>query len=287
MTGSPALDPDLAAEPDPGPAHQAGDPGPAVEQRGQVAGGVADLAGQHRVPLHRTDLDHPHPALDGGLARLVDRADRGDVGRRDRPVVTAGAGQRLGLGLGRGGGGQPRPSGAAARRPRRAARGRGSATRAPVPSRTAWRSCSTCSRFCTSNGMIVAAAFGTRLTTPAILSAVRSCSSRPSSEKLRRGRIAVTCVPGASASWLTSSAAHRVSLPVGAVDELERDAAVRQPGGAQPLRLLAVDDEVHGAHRGGPQALRVPQRGQGGQVEVVDEDDDDPAGVVRLARSHA
>ncbi len=63
---------------------------------------------------------------------------------------------------------------------------------------------------------MVAAALGTRLTTPAILSAVRSCSSRPSSgEKLRRGRIAVTWVPGASASWLTSSAAHRVSLRSG------------------------------------------------------------------------
>ena len=67
------------------------------------------------------------------------------------------------------------------------------------------------SRSVTSNGMMVAAALGTRLTTPAILSAVRSCSSRPSSgEKLRRGRIAVTWVPGVAASWVTSSAAARV-----------------------------------------------------------------------------
>jgi hypothetical protein len=63
--------------------------------------------------------------------------------------------------------------------------------------------------------MMVAAAFGTRLTTPAILSAVRSCRSRPSSEKLRRGKIAVTCVPGVSASWLTRSAAALVSLRSG------------------------------------------------------------------------
>ena len=64
---------------------------------------------------------------------------------------------------------------------------------------------------------MVAAALGTRLTTPAILSAVRSCSSRPSSgEKLRRGRITVTWVPGVAASWLTSSAAARVSLRSGA-----------------------------------------------------------------------
>src|SRR6266702_2702109 len=49
-----------------------------------------------------------------------------------------------------------------------------------------------------------------------ILSAVRSCRSLPrSGEKLRLGRIAVTCVPGTSASWLTRSAAHRVSLRSG------------------------------------------------------------------------
>ena len=63
---------------------------------------------------------------------------------------------------------------------------------------------------------MVAAALGTRLTTPAILSAVRSCSSRPSSgEKLRLGKIAVTCVPGVSASRLTSSTAARFSLRSG------------------------------------------------------------------------
>ena len=32
----------------------------------------------------------------------------------------------------------------------------------------------------------------------------------------------------------------------------------------------------------GPHALRVPQRGHGGQVEVIDEDDDHPAAVVPL-----
>ena len=62
---------------------------------------------------------------------------------------------------------------------------------------------------------MVAAAFGTRLTTPAILSAVRSCSSVARSEKLRLGKIAVTCVPVCSASRLTSSAAHLVSLRSG------------------------------------------------------------------------
>jgi len=48
---------------------------------------------------------------------------------------------------------------------------------------------------------MVAAAFGSRLTTKAMESAVRSCISRPSSgEKLRRGKITVTRVPGFSAS---------------------------------------------------------------------------------------
>src|ERR1700748_503950 len=82
----PALDPDRAAEPDPGPAFDAGDVRAAVEQRGQVPGGVADLAGQHRVPLHRPDLDHADPALDGDLARLVARADRGDIRAREWEV---------------------------------------------------------------------------------------------------------------------------------------------------------------------------------------------------------
>jgi hypothetical protein len=54
--------------------------------------------------------------------------------------------------------------------------------------------------------MIVAAASGIRLTAAAILSAVRSCSSRPmSGEKPRRGSTTVTWVPGTSASRRTSS----------------------------------------------------------------------------------
>jgi hypothetical protein len=76
----------------------------------------------------------------------------------------------------------------------------------------ACRSDSTRTRRCTSNGMMVAAASGMLLTTAAILSAVRSCSSRPSSgEKLRRGRITVTCVPGTWACSQTRSAEARVS----------------------------------------------------------------------------
>ena len=48
---------------------------------------------------------------------------------------------------------------------------------------------------------------------------------------------------------------------VGAVHELQGDAAVRQPGGAQPFGLLAVEDEVDRADRGGAQALGVAQGG--------------------------
>ena len=61
-------------------------------------------------------------------------------------------------------------------------------------------------------GMIVIATLGTRLTTPAILSAVRPCSSPPGGgEKLRPGKITVTWAPGDSASRRTRSLAHRVS----------------------------------------------------------------------------
>ena len=72
---------------------------------------------------------------------------------------------------------------------------------------------------------------------------------------------------------------------VGHVDEVQGDA----PVGAGPLlpqlvRPDAVDDEVHRADAGGPQAPRVPQRGQGGQVEAVHEDEDGAPGVVRRGR---
>ena len=75
-----------------------------------------------------------------------------------------------------------------------------------APVRAACRSSSTRTRLSTSNGMMVAAAFGMRLIAAAILSAVRSCSIRPrNAEKLRRGSTTVTWVPGCSASRWTSS----------------------------------------------------------------------------------
>jgi len=73
-----------------------------------------------------------------------------------------------------------------------------------------WRAARASTRLRTSNGTIVATACGMLLITPAILSAVRSCSSRPSrGEKDRRGSTTVTLVPGCSTSRLTSSADAR------------------------------------------------------------------------------
>jgi hypothetical protein len=51
------------------------------------------------------------------------------------------------------------------------------------------------------DGGMMIATLGTRLTTPAILSAMRPCSSPPvCGEKLRPGKITLTCAPGDSAS---------------------------------------------------------------------------------------
>src|SRR5262249_40254238 len=94
----PVLDADRALEPDPRAAHDARDVRAAVEQRGERAGAVGDLAGQHRVLLHRPDLDDADPALAAVLARLADRADRGDAGCRGRRVALRPA---LAIGLAR------------------------------------------------------------------------------------------------------------------------------------------------------------------------------------------
>jgi hypothetical protein len=57
---------------------------------------------------------------------------------------------------------------------------------------------------------MIAAAFGSQLTTKAMESVVRSCMIRTSSgEKLRRGKIKVTRMPGFSGAYATSSTAPR------------------------------------------------------------------------------
>ncbi len=257
MTGPSGRSPTGPPEAHPGAADDARDVGPAVEQRGQVAGGVGDIHGQDRVPLDRPDLHRADPALDRGPPRLHQRSDRGGPGGRRGPVVagliTGGRGRgwlvrpvpppaqhpaqpgrsvedrgqpgrRVRVGAGRTAvgacpgplgphGGLVAPGSVALRilaggfppcvvPARDLGRiGRGAATaaaRSPLAASSAspwmcvlpaavrsacaiWRACSTCSLLCTSNGTMVAAACGIRLTTAAILSAVRSCSSRPSS----------------------------------------------------------------------------------------------------------
>src|SRR6185437_9082581 len=69
-----------AGEPDAATADQAGDVRPAVEHRGEVAGRVVDLHGEHRVALDRADLHDPDLALHRDLP-AGDGADRGDAGR--------------------------------------------------------------------------------------------------------------------------------------------------------------------------------------------------------------
>src|ERR1700733_796153 len=82
----------------------------------------------------------------------------------------------------------------------------------------------------TSNGMMVAAADGTRLTTRAIRSAVWSCSSRPASTGEGRGGLG-RGEPGGGVG----------QPPVGAVRQLQRDPGTR----LQPLRSeLAGPDAV-------------------------------------------
>ena len=256
MTGAPPLIPtwprNLTRDPHIRPAM----PGPAVEQRGQVAGGVADLAGQHRVPLHRTDLDHPHPALDGGLARLVDRADRGDAGRRDRPVVTAGAGQRLGLGLGRSGGGRPRPSGAAARRAaaRRPAGGRGpgSARAGAFPSRAAWRSLQHVQpvlhveRDDRGRGVRHPADHAGDLVRGAVVQQPAE-QRRVAAPGQDRGHLGAGLLPPRGGPVRPRPGPSRRSGQSISSSETLRSAAARRLRSS--LGLLGVDDEVHGAQR--------------------------------------
>jgi hypothetical protein len=99
---------------------------------------------------------------------------------------------------------------------------------------------------------------------------------------LRRDSSTVTWVPGWQVSFGCEFAGRPFDPPVGAVDQVERNAAV----GAQPLLQQVigswlVGDEVHRPQRGGMQAARISQGGDRGQVEVVYQDEHGPAGEVR------
>ena len=140
----------------------------------------------------------------------------------------------------------------------------------------------------TSNGMMVAAELGTRLTTAAILSAVRSCSSRPSSgEKLRRGSTTVTCVPLLFRLAAASSTAARAAAGLGC-----RSSPAACPARTAPSSRAASPRERCRRRSarpasGRPQAARVPDGGERRQVHAVHEDQDHPAAVVRLPRLDA
>jgi len=114
---------------------------------------------------------------------------------------------------------------------------------------------------------MVTAMLGTRLTAPAILSAVRPCSSLPSSgEKLRPGKITVTCAPGCSASRRTRPAAHRVSLRPGQSTTGLRNVLVHQAQherrscvrGAVALCRLCRRPVVAAAGQRWPELLYIP-----------------------------
>jgi amino acid transporter len=85
--GVAVLQADRPAQADKRPADDPRDMGPAVEQGGQVPGGIRDLQGEHRVLLDRPDLQGPDPPFRRDLAGGGDRADRRDVGWRYRPAV--------------------------------------------------------------------------------------------------------------------------------------------------------------------------------------------------------
>jgi len=152
-----------------------------------------------------------------------------------------------------------------------------------------WRAARASTRLRTSNGTIVATACGMLLITPAILSAVRSCSSRPTNWGV--------AAPGQDRGH--AHARHRRlgvdqggrgagQPPVRAVDEVQHDPGVApHPVLAQPVGLDVVDDEVDGPQRRRPQAAGVAQAGDGGQVVVVDETRTPCAGSRSVARPRA
>ena len=95
----------------------------------------------------------------------------------------------------------------------------------------------------------------------------------------------MTWVPGAAASAAASSAAAWPSRRSGqSARSSGMVKAGRQPALPELRRLRAVQAEVHRAQRGRVQALGVPDRGDGGQVVAVDQEQDDAPGVVRRMR---
>jgi hypothetical protein len=46
--------------------------------------------------------------------------------------------------------------------------------------------------------------------------------------------------------------------PAGTIRELQRHASIWRPGSTKPVRLLAIDDEMHSTQHRGAQAPRIP-----------------------------
>jgi len=89
-------------------------------------------------------------------------------------------------------------------------------------------------------------------------------------------------VPGWQVSLAASSPGRPFDPPVGAVDQVERNAAVcAQPLLQQVIGSWLVGNEVHRPQRSGMQAARISQRGDRRQVEVIHQDQHGPAGEVR------
>jgi hypothetical protein len=106
------------------------------------------------------------------------------------------------------------------------------------------------------DGGMMIATLGTRLTTPAILSAMRPCSSLPvCGEKLRPGKITLTCAPGDSASWRTRSSAHLVSPRSG---QSTNSSGTPRSG----CQAGSADSKVTGSHVGSHWRERLPAAGE-------------------------
>ena len=113
--------------------------------------------------------------------------------------------------------------------------------------------------------------------TAAILSAVRSCSSRPTSGAyVRRGNNTVTLVPG----WLSISCSHQLlrratQVTIRALERPQRNLVLEVlPALLQSRGVQRIDHEVHRGQLVGVQPVCVMQRLDRREVEVIDEDED-------------
>ena len=116
-----------------------------------------------------------------------------------------------------------------------------------------------------------------RLTARAILSAVRSCSSRPTSaEYVRRGNSTVTLVSGWSSSTCnTNFVCGPTQVTIRAFDHPQRGVVFEElPALLQPGGMLSVDHHMYRGQFVGMQPVSVAHCLDLGEVDGVDEDED-------------